>query len=110
MKQIVRTIGLDLAKNSFCVHCADADGRCIEDMAFRWVQVVAYFERQPPSKVAMETYTELTGGVGGCKTRDTMPVTSPPISPSRSSRAKRTTRWTPEAICEAEERGYGMTD
>ena len=57
MKQIVRTVGLDLAKNSFYVHCADADGRCVEAKALGRSQVLPYFERLPSCKVAMETCT-----------------------------------------------------
>lgn len=57
MKQIVRTVGLDLAKNSFYVHCADADGRCVVTRVLGCAQVLPYFERLPSCRAAMETCT-----------------------------------------------------
>ena len=57
MENIVRTVGLDLAKNSFHVHCADADGHCLETMSLRRNQVLPYFEKLPRCTVAMDTCT-----------------------------------------------------
>ena len=57
MERIVRTVGLDLAKNSFHVFCADDAGRCVESKALRRSQVLDYFEKLPGCVVAMETCT-----------------------------------------------------
>ena len=50
----VSTIGLDLAKNVFQVHGADASGRVVIRKQLRRGQVLAFFSLQPPCVVAME--------------------------------------------------------
>lgn len=50
----VTTIGLDLAKNFFQAHGADAAGAVVFRKKLRREQVLAYFAAQPPCLVAME--------------------------------------------------------
>lgn len=50
----VTTIGLDLAKNIFQAHGADAAGTVVFRRRLRREQVLAYFAAQPPCLVAME--------------------------------------------------------
>lgn len=50
----VGTIGLDLAKNVFQVHCADVSGRVTLRKKLRRNQVLKFFATQPTSTVAME--------------------------------------------------------
>jgi transposase len=50
----VSTIGLDLAKNVFQVHGADASGVVLFRKKLRRHQVLAFFAAQPPCTVAME--------------------------------------------------------
>src|SRR5829696_8470046 len=50
----VSTIGLDLAKNVFQVHGADASGAVLYRKKLRRHQVLAFFSAQPPCTVAME--------------------------------------------------------
>jgi transposase len=50
----VSTIGLDLAKNVFQVHGADASGAVLFRKKLRRHQVLAFFSSQPPCTVAME--------------------------------------------------------
>ena len=57
MENIVKTVGLDLAKNAFHVYCADVEGRLIESKALRRNQVLPYFEKLSRCLVAMETCT-----------------------------------------------------
>ena len=53
MKQIT-TIGLDLAKQVFQVHGADADGSTIVKRKLRRAEVLRFFEKLPPCLVGME--------------------------------------------------------
>jgi transposase len=50
----VSTIGLDLAKNVFQAHGADASGAVLFRKKLRRHQVLAFFSAQPPCTVAME--------------------------------------------------------
>jgi transposase len=50
----VSTIGLDLAKNVFQVHGADASGAVLFRRKLRRHQVLTFFAGQPPCTVAME--------------------------------------------------------
>jgi transposase len=50
----VSTIGMDLAKNVFQVHGADASGAVLFRKRLRRHQVLAFFSAQPPCTVAME--------------------------------------------------------
>ncbi len=49
----ITTIGLDLAKSVFQVHCVQSDGDVLRKK-LRRAQVMAFFEAQPPSLVGME--------------------------------------------------------
>ena len=53
MKQIT-TIGLDLAKHVFQVHCADAEGSPILGRKLRRAEVLRFFQKTPPCLVGME--------------------------------------------------------
>lgn len=53
MKQIT-TIGLDLAKQVFQVHGADAEGSPIFNRKLRRAEVLRFFEKLPPCLVGME--------------------------------------------------------
>ena len=53
MKQIT-TIGLDLAKQVFQVHGADAEGAPIFNRKLRRAEVLRFFEKSPPCLVGME--------------------------------------------------------
>ena len=53
MKQI-STIGLDLAKNVFQIHGADAEGAPVLNRKLRRVEVLRYFEKLPPCLVGLE--------------------------------------------------------
>ena len=53
MSEII-TVGLDLAKNVFQVHGADASGRAVLRKRLRRDQVLAFFGQLPPCVVAME--------------------------------------------------------
>ncbi|QRM33779.1 IS110 family transposase [Microvirga sp. VF16] len=50
----VATVGLDLAKHVFQVHCADAQGRPLIRKRLRRAQVQAFFEALPPCLVGRE--------------------------------------------------------
>ena len=50
----ITTIGLDLAKNVFQAHGADASGRAVLRRRLRRDQVLAFFSQLPPCIVAME--------------------------------------------------------
>ena len=50
----VTTIGLDLAKNVFQVHGADARGATLLRKQLRRSQMAEFFAKQPPCVVAME--------------------------------------------------------
>ena len=53
MSEII-TVGLDLAKNVFQVHGADAAGGAVLRKKLRRTQVLGFFEALPPCVVAME--------------------------------------------------------
>lgn len=50
----ITTIGLDLAKNVFQVHGADADGAPVLRRKLRRAEVLVFFEKLPPCLVGME--------------------------------------------------------
>ncbi|MFN7194828.1 MAG: IS110 family transposase [Rhodospirillales bacterium] len=50
----ISVVGLDLAKQVFQVHTADADGRSIEQIKLRRAQVLDYFRALPRCLVGME--------------------------------------------------------
>ncbi len=53
MSEII-TVGLDLAKNVFQVHGADAAGRAVLRKKLRRSQVLEFFNQQPVCVVALE--------------------------------------------------------
>ncbi len=53
--QNVTTIGIDLAKNVFQIHGADADGAPVFNRKLKRSEVLKFFESQPPCVVGMET-------------------------------------------------------
>ena len=50
----ITTIGLDLAKNVFQVHGADAEGAPVLRRKLRRAEVLAFFEKLPACLVGME--------------------------------------------------------
>ena len=50
----ITTIGLDLAKHWFQVHCVDADGQVVVRRKLRRSEVLAFFQPLPPSVIGME--------------------------------------------------------
>ena len=50
----ITTVGLDLAKNVFQAHGADASGRAVLRKKLRRDQVLAFFAQLPACLVAME--------------------------------------------------------
>ena len=53
MKQIT-TMGLDLAKQIFQIHGADAEGNVIINRKLRRAEVLRFFEKTPPCLVGIE--------------------------------------------------------
>ncbi len=53
MKQVT-TIGLDLAKQIFQVHGADADGLPVFNRRLRRAEVLRFFEKQPSCLIGIE--------------------------------------------------------
>ena len=52
----IAIIGLDIAKNIFQVHGADANGAPVLKRQIRRGQILAFFANLPPSLVAIEAY------------------------------------------------------
>ena len=50
----ITTVGLDMAKNVFQAHCADASGHAVLRRKLRRDQVLAFFSQLPRCVVAME--------------------------------------------------------
>ena len=50
----ITTIGIDLAKNVFQVHGADARGKAVVKKALKRAQMVPYFANLPPCLIGME--------------------------------------------------------
>ena len=50
----VTTIGIDLAKNVFHVHGADANGRCVFSQQLSRAKLAPFVANQPPSLIGME--------------------------------------------------------
>ena len=50
----ITTVGLDLAKNVFQAHCADASGHAVLRRKLRRDQVLAFFSQLPRCVVALE--------------------------------------------------------
>lgn len=52
--QKIATVGVDLAKNIFQVHCVDSDGHVIKNRAIRRAQFLQFFSNLQPCLVGME--------------------------------------------------------
>lgn len=52
--QNITTIGLDLAKSVFQVHCADDDGKVVMRRKLCRNQVAAFFAALPPCRIGMK--------------------------------------------------------
>jgi len=50
----ITTVGLDLAKSVFQVHCADEDGRPVVRKTLRRAQVIGFFSELEPCLIGME--------------------------------------------------------
>ena len=53
-KTAIHTIGLDIAKNSFCVHGFDAEGVTVLTRDLKRGQVLMWFAKLPPCRVGLE--------------------------------------------------------
>jgi transposase len=54
IESTIHTIGLDIAKNSFSLHCFDAVGNTLLIKDLRRGQVVSFFEKLKPCRVGLE--------------------------------------------------------
>ncbi|MFZ1048381.1 MAG: hypothetical protein WAN52_22500, partial [Pseudolabrys sp.] len=52
--QVVTTVGLDIAKSVFPVHCVDAAGQMVTRRRLKRRYVLAFFEKLPPCLVLAE--------------------------------------------------------
>jgi transposase len=52
--QAIRTIGLDIAKSVFQVHCVDAEGNVVLHRRFKRRYVLAFFQKVSPCLVGIE--------------------------------------------------------
>jgi transposase len=50
--QTITTVGLDIAKSVFQVHCVDADGKVILRRQLKRRYVLAFFQKLPPSSTS----------------------------------------------------------
>jgi len=55
--QAVTTIGLDIAKSIFQVHCVDAEGNVVVRRKLKRRYVVAFFQKLPRCLVGIEACT-----------------------------------------------------
>jgi len=49
----ITTVGLDLAKSAFQVHCADEDGRPVVGKKLRQAQVIGFFSELEPCLIGI---------------------------------------------------------
>src|SRR5471030_1754073 len=52
--QVITTIGLDIAKSVFQVHCIDADGNVVIRRQLKRRYVLAFFQKLPPCLIGIE--------------------------------------------------------
>jgi transposase len=52
--QTITTVGLDIAKSVFQVHCVDANGNVVLRRQLKRRYVLAFFEKLPPCLVGIE--------------------------------------------------------
>jgi transposase len=52
--QTIATVGLDIAKSVFQVHCVDADGEVVLRRQLKRRYVLAFFQKLPPCLVGIE--------------------------------------------------------
>jgi len=52
--QAIRTIGLDIAKSVFQVHCVDAEGNVVLRRRLKRRYVLAFFQKLSPCLVGIE--------------------------------------------------------
>jgi transposase len=53
--QAITTIGLDIAKSVFQVHCVDAEGKAVLRRQLKRRYVLAFFQKLPSCLVGIET-------------------------------------------------------
>jgi transposase len=99
--QTVATIGLDLAKSVFQVHCVNGDGGVVIRRALRRSQILDFFRRLPPCLVGLEAcatshYWAREIGAFGHQVR-----MIPPIYVKAYVKRGKTDAADAEAICEA---------
>ena len=99
--QTVATIGLDLAKSAFQVHCVNVDGGVVIRRALRRSQILDFFRRLPPCLVGLEAcatshYWAREIGAFGHQVR-----MIPPIYVKAYVKRGKTDAADAEAICEA---------
>src|SRR6201985_256537 len=54
--QTITTVGLDIAKSVFQVHCVDADGEVVVRRQLKRRYVLAFFQKLPPCLVGIEAW------------------------------------------------------
>src|SRR3954452_9737607 len=54
--QTVTTVGLDIAKSVFQVHCVDAAGQVVIRRQLKRRYVLAFFQKLPPCLIGIEAY------------------------------------------------------
>jgi transposase len=101
LMQTVATIGLDLAKSVFQVHCVNGDGGVVIRRALRRSQILDFFRRLPPCLVGLEAcatshYWAREIGAFGHQVR-----MIPPIYVKAYVKRGKTDAADAEAICEA---------
>src|SRR6059058_1938834 len=52
--EVITTIGLDIAKSVFQVHCVDADGNVVLRRQLKRRYVLAFFQKLPPGLIGIE--------------------------------------------------------
>ena len=52
--QTITTIGFDIAKSVFQVHCVDAAGQVVIRRQLKWRYVLGFFQKLPPCLVGIE--------------------------------------------------------
>jgi transposase len=64
--QSISTIGLDIAKSVFQVHCVDAADQAVARRQLKRRHVLAFFEKLPPCMVGIEACASSRHGPARC--------------------------------------------
>src|SRR3954453_16787229 len=99
--QTVTTVGLDIAKSVFQVHCVDAAGQAVIRRQLKRRYVLAFFQKLPPCLIGIEACASSHHWSRALQTRGHTVRLIPPAYVKPTVKRQKNDSTDAEAICEA---------